>query len=687
MLLKTVPALAQTPDSLSGAVANTGNFMNPIMPGADPQALVVGKTVWIYPTWSPRGTDQFYAFSSTDLKHWQRRGPVLDLANVPWIKDDGQPDHGAWAPGIIEHDGKYFFYYAVGPQNPTPSRIGVAVGNNPAGPFTDSGKPLLTGGNGFEAIDPMVFTDPKSGKSYLYAGGSAGATLRIFELNPDMISFAREIHVETPPNFTEGAFVHYRDKKYYLSYSHGSWRESSYSVYYATADSPTGPWTYRGAILTSDETHKGPGHHSFITNPFTGEWLIVYHRWDQKTGDGPYHGTRQICIDRVNYDADGLILPILMSDANERPAKAPGIVIDHSPASSGIYIGSPSLAILPDGDYVASHDEFGPKSTSTKSAVTRIFKSSDRGQTWQPTAVIQGQFWSTLFVHNGALYLIGTDKEYGNAIIRRSLDDGIIWTTPTNNASGLLRADGQCHCAPVPVIEHAGRIWRALERRNPPTGWAKNFCTGMFSAPNDSDLLNATNWVTSNFLPGNKQWLGGDFHGWLEGNAVVTPDGQIVDLLRVDTPGLPEKAAIVKVSADGRTTSFDPATGFIDLPGGEKKFTIRHDPQSGGYWTLASIIPNTAEVSAGKLPPGSIRNTLALLHSDDLKTWETRRILLYHPDIMKHGFQYVDWQFDGDDLIAVCRTAYDDDQGGAHTYHDANFLTFHRIANFRSLRQ
>jgi hypothetical protein len=62
-----------------------------------------------------------------------------------------------------------------------------------------------------------------------------------------------------------------------------------------------------------------------------------------------------------------------------------------------------------------------------------------------------------------------------------------------------------------------------------------------------------------------------------------------------------------------------------------------------------------------------------------------RCILLYHSDVKKHGFQYVDWLFDGNDLIAACRTAHDDGQGGAHNAHDANFLTFHRFANFRRL--
>ena len=83
--------------------------------------------------------------------------------------------------------------------------------------------------------------------------------------------------------------------------------------------------------------------------------------------------------------------------------------------------------------------------------------------------------------------------------------------------------------------------------------------------------------------------------------------------------------------------------------------------------------------------PGSIRNTLALTSSPDLRSWTIHCILLYHADVKKHGFQYADWLFDGEDLIAACRTAYDDGLGGARNNHDANFLTFHRFANFRRL--
>ncbi len=359
----------------------------------------------------------------------------------------------------------------------------------------------------------------------------------------------------------------------------------------------------------------------------------------------------------------------------------PGIVIDHSPASSGIYIGSPSLAVLPNGGYVASHDEFGPESTEHNRAVSHIFQSQDRGATWKKISTIQGAFWSTLFTHRGALYLIGCDKHHGNLLIRRSLDGGVTWTSPTNGAAGLLRGDGQYHCAPVPVISHAGRLWRAIEWRNPPIAWGINYRAGILSVPEGADLLNATNWTCSNFLPSNRAWNGGDMGAWLEGNAVVTPAGELVDVLRVQTKSPDERAAIVHISRDGRTASFDPATGFIKFPGGAKKFTIRFDPQTKRYWALASIVGSRDRAA----DPGRIRNTLALTTSADLLNWEVRCILLHHPDVVRHGVQYVDWLFDGDDIIAVCRTAFEDSQGGAHNAHDANYLTFHRFANFRRL--
>lgn len=65
----------------------------------------------------------------------------------------------------------------------------------------------------------------------------------------------------------------------------------------------------------------------------------------------------------------------------------PGVVISHQPAGPAIYISSPSITIMPNGDYFASHDLFGSASGEN---TTKVFRSTDRGQTWAPTATITG---------------------------------------------------------------------------------------------------------------------------------------------------------------------------------------------------------------------------------------------------------------------------------------------------------
>lgn len=276
---------------------------------ADPDAEVIDGKYWIFPTGDR--TDRFIAWESEDLEHWQRQGVLLKKSDIPWIDADRAPQHFLWAPDMVRTGNHWLLYYSVGPQRPQPSRLGVAVCAAPQGPCTDTGKPLLTGTNDvFEAIDPAVFIDPKSGVRYLYAGGSNGARLRVFVLTADGLGIDREVQVAQPSHFTEGSFMHERDGVYYLSYSFGSWQGSSYSVHYSTAPSPTGPWTYRGVILKSDARYKGPGHHSFIRDRATDKWLIIYHRWENQAGDGPYTGQRRIAIATVEYGPDGAILPV-----------------------------------------------------------------------------------------------------------------------------------------------------------------------------------------------------------------------------------------------------------------------------------------------------------------------------------------------------------------------------------------
>jgi hypothetical protein len=243
----------------------------------------------------------------------------------------------------------------------------------------------------------------------------------------------------------------------------------------------------------------------------------------------------------------------------------------------------------------------------------------------------------------------------------------------------LLLSQAKYACAPGAVVIHNGRVWRAMEDLTGMIG-GKHYRVFMMSAPVDADLLKASSWTISNPVASNPEWLQGHFGGWLEGNAVVTPDGQMTDILRVDYNIGTEKAAIVHISSDGHNATFNPEHDFVEFPGGSKKFTIRFDSKSQMYWALVNPVPATA--TSGH---DHIRNTLALVSSPDLAKWTERSIILHHPDAKKHAFQYADWQFDGDDMIAVVRTAADDNFGGAHTFHDANYLTFYRIENFRNL--
>src|SRR5690606_8345584 len=214
---------------------------------------------------------------------------------------------------------------------------------------------------------------------------------------------------------------------------------------------------------------------------------------------------------------------------------------------------------------------------------------------------------------------------------RKSVDGGKSWTTPTTTGNGLL-LKGMYHCAPMPMLIHNGRIWRAMETAHGPNlAWGKRYGAMMMSAPVDANLLKAKSWTTSNSLLYDSTYLGGNFTGWLEGNAVAMPDGAVVNILRVDDrTTLDEKAAIVEISADGKTATFAAINGFISFPGGSKKFTIRYDPTSKHYWTLANCIPEAMKQQHPDRNPDGFRNTLALMSSKDLRNWQPHEIVLSH---------------------------------------------------------
>ena len=348
-----------------------------------------------------------------------------------------------------------------------------------------------------------------------------------------------------------------------------------------------------------------------------------------------------------------------------RADQVPGVVIDHQDASTQQYIGSPSLVIAPDGAYIATHDLFGPGSSSTTSAESNVFVSHDRGLSWKQTASFHEQFWSNLFVAGSRVYLMGTNSEYGRIVIRTSDDNGQSWSEVH-----YLTPDSGYHTAPVPMAVHEGRIYRAFEFH--PHGPWGSFQAFLMWAAVGSDLTQPASWTFSDRLAFP---VGDEGNTWLEGNAVIARDGSVLDILRVNNL---EHVAVLKLT--GTSLKLE---RFVDFPGGAKKFTIRFDPVSKLYWSLVNPALEGDALSVSS--PGSVRNTLALISSPDLTRWTPRLVVLHHPDAAFHGFQYVDWQLDGKDIIAVSRTAFEDRKGGAHSYHDANFLTFHRIVAFRKL--
>ena len=321
-LLLSVSLQAKTKVKLSG---------NPILPEfhADPEIMYSHQTgrFYIYSTTDGAagwGGYYFTVFSSKDLTNWRHEGIMLDLgtSQVPWAVGN------AWAPCIEEKrqpDGsyKYYFYYSGHDKQRDRKSIGVAVSDTPTGPFVDLGEPIVyerpEGVRGGQQIDVDVFTDPVTGKSYLYWGNGymAGA-----ELNDDMVSLKPgTTTVMTPQGgslrdyaFREGAYVFYRDDLYYFLWSVDDTGSPNYHVAYGTAKSPLGPIEVAKdpIVLIQDPAKEiyGPAHNSVLQIPGRDEWYIVYHRINKDyllpAPNGPgFH--RQVCIDRMEFNFDGTI--------------------------------------------------------------------------------------------------------------------------------------------------------------------------------------------------------------------------------------------------------------------------------------------------------------------------------------------------------------------------------------------
>lgn len=297
---------------------------NPVFEGwyADPEGIIYDDLYWIYPTYSDKYENQIFfdCFSSPDLVNWTKHERILDSTEIKWAK------RAMWAPAVFRKDNRYYFVFGANDVHEGEiGGIGIAVSDRPEGPYKDLlGKPLINEiVNGAQPIDQFVFLDD-DGTYYMYYGGWKHCN--IVKLNDDFTGLVPHedgsIYKEvTPENYVEGPFMFKKNGKYYFMWSEGGWTGPDYSVAYAIADSPYGPFNREEVILQQDSTiATGAGHHSVIHIPGTEEYYIVYHRRPLGKTESSHRVT---CIDKMEFDENGKIKPVKMTFEGiaERPLK------------------------------------------------------------------------------------------------------------------------------------------------------------------------------------------------------------------------------------------------------------------------------------------------------------------------------------------------------------------------------
>ena len=341
-------------------------------------------------------------------------------------------------------------------------------------------------------------------------------------------------------------------------------------------------------------------------------------------------------------------------------------VINYLPADRQAFVGSPTIEVLSDGAYVAAHNRFGSGADSfgeTNHRFTEVFRSEDKGQTWNRVALVEPLFWATVFELDDALYLmgIGSQVEHGPAVIYRSDDRGDTWSAPTTLLPGTY------HTGDTPVLIHEGRIYKTFEQHMG-GGWGR-YQALVVSASVDDDLLDPASWTRSNNT---------DMLFTLEGNPIATPDGEILNILRWHYH---QTEAMVTRLVDDETLEIVGPTRF---PRGVpvNKFHIIKDEETGKY--LMAGAPETELKLSGL---SHHRNVLALYESDNALDWRFVQVLIaddqgydWEQSVRRAAFSQPTIRIDGDDLLVVSRTAY----GEADSNHNTNRLTFHRFPQFRT---
>jgi hypothetical protein len=322
---------------------NTGNPLIRHVFTADPAALVVGDTVYLY-----TGHDEKYdqatefvmkewlCFSSKDMITWVDHGPILNRDKFSWNRRPPQFTNplqfgDAWAAHMIERNGRFYFYVTqtlpTGNGNEWGRGIGVAAGSSPVGPFVDAlDAPLINGTEPetqdrgqFKDIDPAVWINERTGQAYLLWGNTELEYCYGVKLK-GMIEIERPIQKIPLPYYTEGPWLYEHGDFLYLVYaSHnhqaGGSERLSYSYLPKDEDPVTGEWTWGGQIAN-------PAQNSFTIHPsvieLNGQSYMFYHNATltlavNGSNWGPNIGRRSVCVDYLYYNPDGTIQPFVQT--------------------------------------------------------------------------------------------------------------------------------------------------------------------------------------------------------------------------------------------------------------------------------------------------------------------------------------------------------------------------------------
>jgi hypothetical protein len=284
---------------------------NPFLPGweyiPDGEPRVFGDRVYLYGSHDRAGSKEFcdtilrvWSAPLADLNTWTDHGIIFSTRNVDGHADDVPwSDNNLYAPDVIEKNGRYYLFAQI-----VGAPCAVAVSDSPAGPFRllsqikkPEGSPMDFGGWS-QYFDPGVLVDD-DGKVYIYWGGGSS---HMAQLNPENLTEilpdtyqANILPTEAPFNYQEGPSPRKINGLYYLVFAAGN------DLSYATSDSPTGPFTYRGVIVSHSGDAPGGNIHGGLAR-LNGQWYIFYHRMTNNTVF-----SRRACVEPVTINPDGSI--------------------------------------------------------------------------------------------------------------------------------------------------------------------------------------------------------------------------------------------------------------------------------------------------------------------------------------------------------------------------------------------